>query len=59
VDDATLPSMFTCGVADEVGDVVQRFLDAGVDGLIFNMPAGSTPEQVDLAGRTLTGRFGA
>jgi F420-dependent oxidoreductase-like protein len=59
IDDAMLPSMLTCGTADEIGDAVQPFFDAGLDGLIFNMPAGSTPEQVDRAGRTLTGRFGA
>jgi hypothetical protein len=39
------------------GDAAQRFLDAGLDGLIFNMPTGSTPEDVALAGRTE--RFGA
>ena len=38
IDDAMLPSMFTCGTADEVGDAVQPFFDAGLDGLIFNMP---------------------
>ena len=58
VDDAVLPSMFMCGVADEVGDAVQVYFDVGLDGLIFNMPAGSTPEEVELAGRTLTERFG-
>ena len=42
--------MLTCGTADEIGDAVQPFFDAGLDGLIFNMPAGSTPEMVELAG---------
>ena len=46
-------------VADEVGDAVQTFIDAGLDGLIFNMPPGSTPEEVERAGRTLTERFGS
>jgi alkanesulfonate monooxygenase SsuD/methylene tetrahydromethanopterin reductase-like flavin-dependent oxidoreductase (luciferase family) len=59
VDDAELPSMFTCGVPEEVGDAVQAFIDAGLDGLIFNMPPGSSPEEVERAGRTLTERFGA
>jgi F420-dependent oxidoreductase-like protein len=59
VDDSMLPSMFICGVADAVGDAVQAYFDVGLDGLIFNMPAGSTPEDVELAGRTLTERFGA
>jgi F420-dependent oxidoreductase-like protein len=58
VDDAMLPSMLICGVADEVGDSVQVFIDAGLDGLIFNMPPGSTPDEVERAGRTLTERFG-
>ena len=58
IDDAMLPSMLTCGTADEVGDAVQPFFDAGLDGLIFNMPAGSTPEMVELAGKALTERFG-
>jgi F420-dependent oxidoreductase-like protein len=58
VDDATLPSLFTCGDADAVGEAVQGYLDAGLDGLIFNMPPGSTPDDVELAGRTLTEHFG-
>ena len=58
IDDAMLPSMFTCGTADEVGDAVQSFFDAGLDGLIFNMPPGSTPDMVELAGNALTERFG-
>jgi F420-dependent oxidoreductase-like protein len=58
IDDAMLPSMLTCGTADEIGDALQPFFDAGLDGLIFNMPAGSTPEMVELAGTALTERFG-
>ena len=58
IDDAMLPSMLTCGTADEIGDAVQPFFDAGLDGLIFNMPAGSTPEMVELAGSALRERFG-
>ena len=49
----------SAGFADQVGDAVQAFIDAGLDGLIFNMPPGSTPEEVERAGRTLTERFGA
>jgi F420-dependent oxidoreductase-like protein len=59
VDDSMLPSMLICGVADAVGDAVQAYFDVGLDGLIFNMPSGSTPEDVELAGRTLTERLGA
>ena len=59
VDDSMLPSMFICGLANAVGEAVQTFFDAGLDGLIFNMPPGSTPDDVERAGRTLTERFGA
>jgi F420-dependent oxidoreductase-like protein len=58
VDDSQLPSMLICGVPEEVGVAVQAYFDAGLDGLIFNMPPGSTPDDVELAGRTLTERFG-
>jgi F420-dependent oxidoreductase-like protein len=59
IDDSMLAATFICGLADQVGDAVQAFIDAGLDGLIFNMPSGSTPEEVERAGRTLTERFGA
>jgi F420-dependent oxidoreductase-like protein len=58
VDDSMLPSMLICGVPEEVGDAVQAFVDAGLDGLIFNMRAGSSPEDVERAGRVLSERFG-
>jgi F420-dependent oxidoreductase-like protein len=53
-----LPSMFTCGEPNEVGDALQVFFDAGLDGLLFNMPVGSTPADVERAGIALTSRFG-
>jgi F420-dependent oxidoreductase-like protein len=59
VDDDALASMLVWGGPDELGDRVQPFLDAGLDGLIFNMPAGSPPEHVALAGKALTERFGS
>jgi alkanesulfonate monooxygenase SsuD/methylene tetrahydromethanopterin reductase-like flavin-dependent oxidoreductase (luciferase family) len=46
------------GDPDDVGEAVQPFFDAGLDGLIFNMPVGSTPDDVALAGTTLVERFG-
>jgi F420-dependent oxidoreductase-like protein len=46
------------GDPEAVCSQVQAFLDAGLDGMIFNMPPGTPPEDVTLAGRTLTGRFG-
>ena len=51
IDDAMLPSMLICGTADAVGDAVQAFFDAGLDGLIFNMPPARRPRMVELAGR--------
>jgi F420-dependent oxidoreductase-like protein len=59
VDDRALASMLVWGTPEELGDRVQPFLEAGLDGLVFNMPAGSTPEQVTLAGKALTQRFGS
>jgi len=59
VDDASLAMRLIWGDPGMVGDAAQRFVDAGLDGLIFNMPTGSAPEDVALAGRTLTERFGA
>jgi hypothetical protein len=53
LSDADLPMRLICGDAETVGDAVQTFLDVGLDGMIFNMPAGSTPEDVERAGRAL------
>ncbi len=58
VDDRTLPSMLSWGTPDTIGQRLQPFFDAGLDGLIFNMPVGSTPEDVDRAGRALTSAHG-
>jgi F420-dependent oxidoreductase-like protein len=57
--DADLAMRLICGEPDAVRGAVQTFLDAGLDGMIFNMPPGSTPAEVELAGRTLTEQFGA
>jgi F420-dependent oxidoreductase-like protein len=58
LDDDALEKMLIWGDPDHVAEGVQRFLDAGLDGLIFNMPTGSTPDDVALAGSILTERFG-
>ncbi|HXF36530.1 MAG TPA: hypothetical protein VNO17_05035 [Actinomycetota bacterium] len=58
VDREDLRARVTAGDPDAVSREVERFLAAGLDGLIFNLPPGSSPEDVELAGRTLTGRFG-
>ena len=58
VDDEAVRSRLVWGDADGVGRQIEAFLATGLDGLIFNMPQGSTPEDVALAGRALTDRFG-
>jgi len=58
VDDDSIAMRLTWGDADSIGQRVRPFLAAGLDGLIFNMPAGSTPEDVDRAGRALRAAVG-
>ncbi len=43
------------GDRDAVGEQAQSFLDAGLQGLVFNMPAGSTVDDVHRAGEALAG----
>ena len=45
---------FIVGGPDRVAEQVQALLDAGLDGLIFNMPHMEDPEAIELAGRTLS-----
>jgi F420-dependent oxidoreductase-like protein len=59
VDEASLAMRLVWGDPEMVVEAAQRFFDAGLDGLLFNMPTGSTPEHVALAGRTLTEHFGS
>jgi F420-dependent oxidoreductase-like protein len=59
VDESSVRARLIWGDPLGVGDMAQPFVDAGLDGLIFNMPAGTSPEDVALAGATLTERFGA
>jgi F420-dependent oxidoreductase-like protein len=58
VDDAGLAARLLWGEPDSIGERVRPFLDAGLDGLILNMPTGSTPEDVDRAGRALRAATG-
>jgi F420-dependent oxidoreductase-like protein len=53
VDDDGLAMRLIWGDAAQVADQARAFLDAGLDGLIFNMPAGSSPEDVRRAGAAL------
>ena len=58
VDDASVAMRLTWGTPESIGDRVRPFLDAGLSGLIFNMPRGSSPEDVELAGRALRSAVG-
>ncbi len=48
-----LQGTLTVGDPDEVGERVRALLDAGLDGLVFNMPNPWDPDAVALAGATL------
>ena len=43
------------GGPDRIAEQAQQLLDAGLDGLIFNMPHMEDPEAIELAGKTLAG----
>jgi F420-dependent oxidoreductase-like protein len=58
VDDASVAMRLTWGTPETIGDRVRPFLEAGLGGLIFNMPRGSGPEDVELAGRALRSAVG-
>jgi F420-dependent oxidoreductase-like protein len=45
---------FTVGGPDTVTQKVQELLEAGLDGVIFNMPHMEIPEFIELAGKTLS-----
>lgn len=44
---------FTAGGPDEIGEQVQAFLDAGLDGLMFNLPDAHDTDAVAFAGSVL------
>ena len=48
-----IAGMFHVGGPDEVAEQVQTLLDAGLDGLIFNLPDAHDLESVALAGSVL------
>jgi F420-dependent oxidoreductase-like protein len=58
MDDAMFRAMVTAGEPDAVVEQVAALLDAGLDGLVFNMPDAQDLAAVTLAGTTLTGAFG-
>ncbi len=51
VPDEQVAMRLISGDRDAVAEQAQAFLDAGLQGLIFNMPAGSTVDDVERAGR--------
>jgi F420-dependent oxidoreductase-like protein len=54
VDDAGLAMRLTWGDRTEVAEQASAFLDARLQGLLFNMPAGSSPDDVSRAGEALS-----
>jgi len=44
---------YIVGGPERVSEQVQKFLDAGLDGMIFNMPHVEDPQAIELAGKTL------
>ena len=55
IDRDRVRTSFTVGSPDRVAEEAQKFLEAGLDGLIFNMPHMEDPEAIELAGTTLAG----
>jgi alkanesulfonate monooxygenase SsuD/methylene tetrahydromethanopterin reductase-like flavin-dependent oxidoreductase (luciferase family) len=45
---------FIVGGPDRVAEQAQNLLDAGLDGLIFNMPHLEDPQAIELAGQILS-----
>jgi F420-dependent oxidoreductase-like protein len=58
LDPAVLRAYMVVGDPDSVSEQVAAYLDAGLDGLIFNMPEAADIDPVRLAGRTLAAAFG-
>jgi F420-dependent oxidoreductase-like protein len=54
---ADLSARFTMGDPDEIGEQVRALLDAGLDGVVFNLPGTSEPDDVMFAGEVLTKAF--
>jgi F420-dependent oxidoreductase-like protein len=58
LDPAVLRAYMVVGDPDSVSEQVAEYLEAGLDGLIFNMPEAQDINPVRLAGRTLAAAFG-
>jgi F420-dependent oxidoreductase-like protein len=59
LDDAGVAAALMWGPPDVVAERIQAYLDTGLNGLIFNLPPGSTPKDVHRLGEVLTERFGS
>jgi F420-dependent oxidoreductase-like protein len=57
-DEETVRRQVIAGVPDSVVEQVSEYFEAGLDGLVFNMPNPFDDEAVQLAGTTLTAAFG-
>ncbi|MGH9028614.1 MAG: LLM class F420-dependent oxidoreductase [Acidimicrobiales bacterium] len=57
-DENSLRAQLTIGGPDRVVEEAGAFFDAGLDGLVFNMPDVYDHEVLTLAGRTLSDAFG-
>jgi F420-dependent oxidoreductase-like protein len=55
IDKERVRTMFMVGGPERVAEQAQKLLDAGLDGLIFNLPHMEDPEAIELAGKTLAG----
>jgi F420-dependent oxidoreductase-like protein len=53
INEEYVRTLFIVGGPDRVAEQAQKLLDAGLDGLIFNMPHMEDPEAIELAGQTL------
>jgi len=58
VDEAMVRAMVTVGDPDTVVSQVAPLFEAGLDGLVFNLPDAEDLDSVSLAGATLAGAFG-
>ncbi|HXQ60305.1 MAG TPA: LLM class F420-dependent oxidoreductase [Acidimicrobiales bacterium] len=57
MDDGMVRAMVTAGDPDTVVEQVAALFDAGLDGVVFNMPDAQDLDAVTLAGETLIGAF--
>jgi len=58
VDEAVVRAMVTAGDPEAVVGEIAPFFEAGLDGLVFNLPDAEDLDTVSLAGATLAGAFG-